>query len=214
MAAAEPSQYLADMTTDPIDQLYKSRKGKIDFLRIPKLLIAAVDGVGDPEGQEFAAAIGALYSVSYTAKFAVKQAGGEPPKVMPLEAQWWIEGVPISQWADVPRDTWHWRAFIVQRQPLTVAKLRAAQRAAAAKQANPTLDRLVFEQYTEGLVAQTLHVGPYAGERPTIDFLHAGILAAGYQLTGRHHEIYLGDPRKSDPAKLRTLLRQPIVARK
>lgn len=199
-------------TIDPIDQLYKVRKGKIDFVKIPRLLIAAIDGVGDPDGPEFAAAIGALYSVSYTAKFAAKAAGLEAPKVMPLEAQWWVEGAPLAGWANMPRKSWHWRAFIVQRKPLTLTMLKAARKDAAVKKPNPALEQLVFEQFAERLVAQTLHVGPYAEEKATIEALHAGLRAEGYEPSGHHHEIYLSDPARTAPARLRTILRQPVVA--
>jgi hypothetical protein len=112
--------------------------------------------------------------------------------------------------ADSDRDRWHWRAMIVQPSPIDAAVIASAVEDARAKKDLPALDQLRYERWEEGRCAQVLHIGPYADENPSIVRLHEGITAAGYRPRGRHHEIYLGDPRRSAPEKLRTILRHPV----
>lgn len=210
---------MSTMTTE-IDTLYKVRRGRVDIVDVPELAYLIVEGNGDPNGAEFREAVQALYAVSYGAHFAVKKERGEAPRVMPLEGLWWADD-PRQQdiitaialgWAtpdDTDRAAWRWRAMIAQLPPIDEEVIAQASGQARAK-AVPALDRLHFQRWREGLCAQTLHVGPYAAEAPTIVRLHEALTAAGYRPRGRHHEIYLGDPRRSAPDKLRTLLRHPI----
>ena len=200
--------------------LYKVRKGSLDIVDVPELGYLAIDGTGAPDGAEFSAAVPALYAVSYAARFMLKKERGDAPKVMPLEAQWWVDDP--AQWdiinavargeatmAETDRDQWQWRAMIVQAEPIDADLIsRAVEQ--SRKKGLAALDRLEYERWTEGLCAQMLHIGPYAEEAPSIVRLHEGIAAAGYRPRGRHHEIYIGDPRRSAPEKLRTILRQPI----
>ena len=199
--------------------LYKVRKGSLDIVDVPELGYLAIDGKA-PDGAEFSAAVPALYAVSYAARFMLKKERGDAPKVMPLEAQWWVDDP--AQWdiinavargeatmAETDRDQWQWRAMIVQAEPIDADLIsRAVEQ--SRKKGLAALDRLEYERWTEGLCAQMLHIGPYAEEAPSIVRLHEGIAAAGYRPRGRHHEIYIGDPRRSAPEKLRTILRQPI----
>jgi hypothetical protein len=206
-------------TASSVLDLYRAHKGRVDVVDVPEILIAAVDGQGDPDGPEFAAAIQALYGVSYPAHFLAMKRLGEAPRVMPLEALWWVEDDAatdtFTQVAtgeasvdDVDRSLWRWRAFIVQPAPLDEDVLAAAVDTAAQK--NPAGPPVIVERWHEGLSAQILHVGPYAAEAPSIVALHDGLTALGYRARGRHHEIYLGDPRRSAPEKLRTILRHPV----
>ena len=111
--------------------------------------------------------------------------------------------------ADTDRDSWRWQAMIMQPAPIDERTVvRAAQQ--ARKKNLEALDELHFERWEEGRCAQILHVGAYSEEAPTVVRLHEGIAAAGYRPRGRHHEIYLGDPRRSAPEKLRTILRHPV----
>ena len=205
---------------ETVSSLYKARRGKVDFIDVPAFSFASVEGQGDPNGAGFEEAIQALYSVSYAAHFAIKKATGEITKVMPLEALWWMVGpnqadlfVKVATgeatMAETDRSSWRWRAMIMQPEPIDAAIVARAVEESRPKQI-PALDLLRFEPWEEGRCAQTLHVGPYAEEGPTIVRLHAAIAAAGLRARGRHHEIYLGDPRRSAPEKLRTLLRQPV----
>lgn len=206
--------------TSSIDALCRGRKGRVDVVDVPELGYLMVSGAGGPEDDEFTEAVQALYAVSYGAHFLAKKAHGEAPKVMPLEALWWVDdpaerdivtavAAGRTTMADSDRDLWRWQAMIVQPDPIDEDTIRSAVEQARRKGV-PALDRLRVERWEEGRCAQVLHVGPYAEEAPTIAQLHEGITAAGYRPHGRHHEIYLGDPRRSAPEKLRTLLRQPV----
>jgi hypothetical protein len=206
--------------TTGVDSLYKARKTVVDIVTVPEFGYVRVDGRGDPYSPDFADAIQALYAVSYGAHFLIKRAQGQAPKVMPLEALWWVEdaqqqnivaavAMGTASMSESDRDRWRWQAMIMQPDPVDSETVAHAVEQARAKSLL-ALDRLRFDRWEEGQCAQTLHVGPYSAEGATIVRLHAGIAAAGYRPRGRHHEIYIGDPRRSDPAKLRTILRQPV----
>jgi hypothetical protein len=210
-------------SAQPVDlsRLYRAKRDVVEFVDVPEISYLTVDGTGDPDGPAFADAIHALYAVSYGAHFAVRKATGVTTKVMPLEALWWSEGADTpavsadpAAWlaaANAARGSWHWQAMIAQPPPIDNATVSAAIEDAKQKEL-PALDRIRFQQWTEGSSAQLMHVGPYTDEGPSVARLHAAIHAAGYVPRGRHHEIYLGDPRRCAPAKLRTILRQPVAA--
>ncbi|MGN6743209.1 MAG: GyrI-like domain-containing protein [Amnibacterium sp.] len=208
------------LTAPLLDSLYTARAGVVDLVDVPELAFLSVSGQGAPEGPAFADAVQALYSVSYTAHFLLEQQRGTAPRMRPLEALWWTEdpeqqrfvtamatGAPSS----APRDpgAWRWQAMILQPREVDGRILAQALHPARARRVR-SLDAVRPLRWTEGRCAQTLHVGPYAEEGPTIARLHAAIAEAGLRPRGRHHEIYLGDPRRSAPERLRTLLRQPV----
>lgn len=191
------------MRTDvDIASLYRARHGVVDIVDVPELWYLVVRGRGAPEGPEFTAAIQALFAVSYGAHFALKKASGSAPHVMPLEALW--SPVPDD------RSRWRWQAMILQPDPIDDDVVRAAWNQASAKNL-PALDKLSFERWTEGRCAQTLHIGPYADETATMQSMQREIRDWGYRSYGMHHEIYLSDPRRCAPERLRTILRQPIA---
>ncbi|HEY8914556.1 hypothetical protein [Lacisediminihabitans sp.] len=199
-----------------LDALFTARKGRVDFVDVPELAFVSIDGEGAPDGEEFQAALKALYAVSYGAHFLVKKQTGAAPRIMPLEALWWVDGVTGEQLAhpeyftESDRDTWRWHAMIGQLPPIDEAVVRRATEQAGAKGGGDAIGALRFERWAEGPSAQILHVGPYATESTSIAALHAGIAAHGSCPRGRHHEIYLGDPRSAAPERLRTILRQPV----
>jgi len=204
-----------------VDALFAVRRGRVDVVDVPEFGFAVVEGFGAPESPAFAEAVQALYSVSYGAHFAVKKALGTAPRVMPLEAQWWIRGAepsdpgedPVAhaaQMMETDRASWRWRAMILQLDPIDEQTVETALAAARESKPSPGLDRLTYLRWTEGTSAQTLHVGPYSAERPTIEALHRSIAERGLVPRGHHHEIYLGDPRRSAPEILRTILRHPV----
>jgi hypothetical protein len=206
---------------DPIlDALYAGKAGRVDIVDVPEFTCLSLSGVGDPDGEQFHAAIQALYATAYSAHFLVKKARGEAPRVMPLEAQWWVEGddhdAIVRAMTEggsvdvVDRSRWHWQALIVQLPPVDSAVIAAATESVRPKVPADVLDRMSLLTWTEGRCAQVLHVGPYAEEQRSLVVLHEGIAAHGMRPRGLHHEIYLGDPRRSAPEKLRTLLRQPV----
>ena len=189
---------------------------------MPEFGYVAVDGRGDPNGPEFADAVQALYSVSYGAHFLIRKQHGEAPRVMPLEGLWWADdpeqqdiitaaALGNASMADLDRTSWRWQAMIMQPDPVAQDTIAEAIEQAPAKSL-PALGRLRYQRWEEGRSAQILHIGPYTAEGPTIVRLHQGIAAAGYRARGRHHEIYLGDPRRAAPERLRTILRHPIYS--
>lgn len=144
-------------------------------------------------------------------KFAVKrQPSGIDFGVMPLEGLWWASD--MKTFTD-DKSAWRWTAMIMQPEPATADIVEEARHQAMAKKSLPALELLRFERFTEGAAAQVMYVGAYRDEAPTIEALHAFIAEQGCVAVGKHHEIYLGDPRRSAPEKLRTVIRQPVAAR-
>jgi len=200
--------------------LYRARAHHVAFLDVPELTYASVQGTGAPEGADFADAVQALFAVSYGAHFLLRKRAGAAPGLLPLEAQWWVEAPDQLELvgrvaagkaspAQLRRVDWHWQAMIALPPPITPRL--AAQAAAQARQRElPGLRRLRWVTWTEGWCGQVLHVGPYEEVWPAIEELHGAIAAAGHRPRGRHHEIYLGDPRRIAPDRLRTILRQPV----
>ena len=179
----------------------------IEVLPIQFLMI---DGQGDPNmAPEYAAAVETLYALAYALKFMVKRGlSGIDYAVMPLEGLWWGAGI---DWHDPSqRVGWQWTMMIMQPELITAELFEQAQAAMRKKKPDLALDRVRLERYDEGPAAQILHIGPYATEGPTVAQLHAFIEQQGRVLRGKHHEIYLGDPRKSAPEKLRTVIRQRV----
>jgi hypothetical protein len=177
---------------------------------VPELSFLMIDGHGDPNtSPDYRDAIAALFSVSYTLKFALKRApGGIDFSVMPLEGLWW--GADLATVVTEDKSTWNWTAMVMQPDEVTSELLADAIVTVARKRSVPAADKLRLERFLEGPAAQIMYLGPYSDELPTIHRLHEFIAAEGYQPTGKHHEIYLGDPRRSAPEKLRTIIRQPI----
>jgi len=209
-------------TGDPlIDALYRVRKGRVEFVDVPELGFVMIDGGGAPGGQAFTDALQGLYSVSYGAHFALRGATGAAPRVMALEALWWVEGAGAQATMErvaagqagmdeSDRDQWQWRAMIMQLPPIDEVVIEQAVTEARTKRDIAALDAVRYERWVEGPCAQIMHVGPYATEAISIVALHKAIAGHGSRPRGRHHEIYLGDPRTAAPEKLRTILRQPI----
>jgi hypothetical protein len=192
-----------------VGRLLKAGEAKPEIVDLPQLQFLMIDGQGDPEhSHEFQDAIGALYTLSYGAKFAMKKSGVDV-HVMPLEALWWTAGRGNFPPKDPAK--WRWTAMIPQPGPVSPELIEVVRDEAKRKKPNAALDKVRFEPFREGRCAQVLHIGPYSAEMPTIKRLHAFIAEHGYRPAGRHHEIYLGDPRRAAPEKLRTVIRQPVV---
>ena len=165
-------------------------------------------GAGAPGGAEFQAKLGALYGYAYTIKFAKKQAGTDSFKVAPLEALWWVAGG--GQAFTAPKRSWRWKLLLRVPPSVHPADLRAARAALRAKGRPATGVRL--ETIAEGSSIQMLHVGAYGDEPGTIARMGAFAHEHHLRFRGRHHEIYLSDPRRVAPARLRTILRHPVAA--
>lgn len=177
---------------------------------VPEMGFLMVDGVGDPNtAPAYREALDALYAMAFTIKFALKKIGGSPEYVVPPLEGLWRSDDP-TDFLLQRKDKWSWSMMIMQPEAVIEAVFQQALAEARKKKALPALDKVRLERFREGLSAQVLHLGSYAAEAPTIEQLHAFIRAQGHQLRGQHHEIYLGDPRKTAPEKLRTVIRQPI----
>ncbi|WP_375173982.1 GyrI-like domain-containing protein [Pseudooceanicola sp.] len=188
--------------------LYSGRNGTWEEITVPPMTYLTATGQGDPGGEVFAAAVEALYSHAYPLKFESK-AAGQDYVVPPLEALWWADDP--ADFVAGNRARWQWKAMVRVPVPVTEAMLSAA-RAKAAKKLGDAAPEVRLEEIDEGLCLQCLHVGPYADEAPVLARLHDEIMPSrGLTFGQPHHEIYLGDPRRTAPEKLRTLLRQPVV---
>lgn len=174
----------------------------------PPVACLAVDGVGEPGGEAYSAAVGTLFAVSYGLRFAVKAAGGEPWAVMPLEGLWWADD--MADYVTGDRARWRWTMLVTQPPVVTAAMVADAVAAATRKGKAPAGERLRLEVLDEGDAVQVMHHGPFATEGPTVAALHAWIAGAGLSLAGKHHEVYLSDPNRVAPERMRTIIRQPV----
>lgn len=188
---------------------YRAAQRRFDLVEVPPLRYAMIDGEGDPNTvPEYVAAVEALYAVSYAAKFRSKRELDRDYVVGPLEGLW--SANDPTTFVTREKSAWSWTMMIWQPDWLTPAVQEAAVASAFAKA--PAVERLRFETLDEGLSVQTLHLGPYDDEGPILARLHDEFMPAeGLRFNGRHHEVYLGDPRRSAPEKLRTILRQPVA---
>jgi hypothetical protein len=180
------------------------------LVEVPPLQFLMVDGQGDPNmAPEYATAVETLYALAYALKFMVKRGPAAIDYlVMPLEGLWWGAGI---DWSDAgQRGGWQWSMMIMQPELVTAELFEQALAETHKKKPALSLGRARLQPYDEGPAAQIMHLGPYAAEGPTIARLHAFIEQQGRALRGKHHEIYLGDPRKTAPEKLRTVIRQPV----
>jgi len=192
------------------------KPGVVRFLRLPVTRCVMIDGDGPAGDVAFTPRMPGLYSTAWTLRFALKRREAVT-KVGPLEGLWWtVDGVTdldVIFGGDpaADRGTWRWTLFIALPDEADDEELDAALAAGRSKLEPAHAADLRIEAFDEGDVAQLLHLGPYAAERPSIERLHTAIAEAGLVPRGRHHEIYLGDPRRGDPAKLKTILRQPVL---
>lgn len=187
------------------------KPGVVRFLEVAPVRAVMVDGDGQPGADTFGTRMPGLYTTAYSLRFALKRRGVER-RVGMLEGLYWsADGATnLDVILGPDRGTWRWTLFIALPDEATDGEVAEALAKGQAKVAPEIAADLRIETFAEGAVAQVLHVGPYADERPTIERLHAAIAAAGLRPRDRHHELYLGDPARSAPAKLRTLVRQPV----
>jgi len=194
--------------------LYKEHKQDYAAPRKPVLLTVApakylsVEGQGKPGGELFKAHLAALYGTAFTIKMTSKFAGRDY-KVMMLEGLWWPlagQSTVSGRW---PKQ-WNWKLLIRTPDFITRKELQKAIAALKAKGKGADVERVKLETLREGRCVQMLHVGPYDQEPQTIEAMKAFAEANDLSLKGPHHEIYLSDPRRVPPERLRTILRQPV----
>lgn len=191
--------------------LYQPPTKEVVRIEVPTMNFLMVDGEGDPNtSQQFTDAVEAVYSLSYTLKFMVKK-GPEAIDygVMPLEGLWWAEDMATFGAGD--KSKWKWTVMIMQPEYITREMVDAAVvEVRKKKKSLVALPKVRFEAFSEGVVAQTMHIGPFSDEGPTVQRVHEFIAGCGCKRSGKHHEIYLSDIRRADPAKWRTVVRQPM----
>lgn len=193
-----------------LKHIYQPSAKQPAILDVPAMAFLMLDGAGDQNtSPAYQAAVEALYGVSYTLKFMSKKQGRDYV-VMPLEGLWW--GTPMGQHSFTQEDKakLKWTMMIAQPDFVTDAMVEHAIAETRRKKGLVNLDDLRFETFEEGTSVQILYLGPYDDEGPTIERLHQFAFDGGYRLRGVHHEIYLNDPRRTAPEKLRTVLRHPV----
>ncbi|MDD5333301.1 MAG: GyrI-like domain-containing protein [Rhodoferax sp.] len=188
---------------------YQASAKEVVQLDVPSFQFLMVDGRGDPNtSPEYAQAVEALFSVSYTAKFMLKKGPQQLDyAVMPLEGLWWADD--MSAFVTGDKAKWQWTLLILQPSFVTPETIQVAIVEVRRKKKLPALDKLRLEDFSEGLCAQVLHVGPFAEEGPTIERLHQFIDERTGR-SGKHHEIYLSDIRRADPKRWKTIIRHPM----
>jgi len=199
--------------------LFKEHKDEYATSKSPVLVktkparYLTVSGEGEPEGERFQNAVGAIYGVAYTLKFSTKKAGGPDFKVAPLEGLWWVEK-GRGNLETAPMSAWSWKLLV--RVPDFVADddLALARKELERKGKGAGAGNVKLETFGEGECVQMLHVGPYDKEPPTLDAMKSFAEEQGMESNGHHHEIYLSDPRRTAPEKVRTILRQPVRRKK
>jgi hypothetical protein len=209
---------MATMLTSPTEAtgfprtLGYPRAGEPRIVDVPDRRCLAADGEGKPGGPEFEAAMGAIYGVAYSLHFLLRDRGVEA-HVPPVECLW-IRRAGEQDWAEGPvafdPSAWRWTLLMPVPTEATDAEIDAARSAAAARRSTEAAQSVDVRTISEGIVVEAMHVGPYASEPSTIASMDELASAHGLAPRGPHHEIYLGDPRRSKPENLRTVLRQPI----
>lgn len=192
--------------------LYAPRRGRFELVTVPPLRYLMIDGHGDPNtSEQYRDALQTIFPLAYALKFLSKRELDRDYTVMPLEALWWAEDMASFTTAR-DKSQWDWTALNLIPDWITDDHVEQARAAVRSRGGAPVLDALRAETLDEGLCVQTLHVGSYDDEAPVLAELHdVFIPESGLTMTGRHHEIYLSDARRTAPEKLRTILRQPVT---
>jgi len=193
-----------------LKHLYKPSTKKVEIVEVPQMNFLMVDGEGDPNtSQSFSDAIEVLYPVSYTLRFTVKKGEmGVDYGVLPLEAIWWSDD--MSAFSTGNKDAWKWTLMIMQPEFITQKMINEAMEEVGKKKNPVSLPLVRFESFKEGREAQTMHIGPFSEEGPTIEKVYLFIEENGSRRVGKHHEIYLSDIRRAAPEKWKTIVRQPM----
>jgi hypothetical protein len=190
--------------------LYNPSTKNVSEVIVPKFNYLMIDGKGDPNtSQEYIDAIQTLCPVAYTIKFGLKKASDIDFGVMPLEGLWWADD--MNDFVAGKKDNWLWTAMIMQPEMVTKEIFDQAVKDVKAKKNPASIDKIRFDSLDEGRSAQIMHIGPYSEEGSNIMKIHAYIKELGGKLSQKHHEIYLSDPRKAAPEKLKTVVRQPFT---
>lgn len=198
-----------------LKHLYAPSAKEPSIVEVPAMRFLMIDGAIE-NGMEpanspaFGAAVEAIYGMAYAIKFASKQHPEHPIDypVMALEGLWWVED---GEFDITRKDNWSWRLMIMQPDHVDEVLFGQVLGKLRAKRDSPMLDALRLATFTEGLCVQLMHIGPYADEPATVARMRRFAEERGYRFEDRHHEIYLGDPRRADPGRLKTVVRHPLA---
>ncbi len=194
--------------------LYKDNKDEYKATPKPALVetrpavYLRISGRGAPGGSEFTDAIGALYGMAFTVKMTRKFAGKRDYAVCKLEAFWPNLN---SEGATADKEQWPWELAIRTPEFVTQKDLGQAAETLLKRGKGTAVQRVTLRSLVEGVCVQALHVGPYEKESTTLARMRSFAGKQGLTAAGAHHEIYLSDPRRVEPSKLKTILRQPVV---
>lgn len=189
-------------------QLYNASSTKVEFVDVPEFQFLMIDGKGNPnESKDFQHSVEALYGLAYTLKFMSKVENNFDYTVMPLEGLWWSDD--LNNFVTNNKNEWLWTLMIMTPKIININNLEIAKKRIMEKKELVLLDQVRLESYKEGKSAQILHIGSYSEEHINIMKIHKTIEEGGLKLVNKHHEIYLSDPRRTAPEKLKTILRQP-----
>lgn len=191
---------------------YRARRGQFRIVELPERRYLMVDGHGDPNtAPAYVAAVEALYPLAYELKFASKRELGRDYVVPPLEGLWWAEDME-SFTGSRDKSQWDWTMMLMVPDWIDQVRVEAAVEQVAAKAPPARLGDVRLEPLSEGRCVQTLHVGSFDDEAEVLERMHHEVIPdQGFRMVGKHHEIYLSDPRRAAPEKLRTILRQPVA---
>ena len=192
-------------------ETYSAPRGRFSIVTVPSLQFLMIDGHGDPNtSKAYQDALTSIYPLAYKLKFFSKGELDRDYSVMPLEAMWWSDDMDSFTSAR-DKSRWDWTLMNMLPEWITREHLDAAREMVAQKGGAAALDAVRLERLDEGLSVQTLHIGSYDDEAPVLDAMHEFIPAHRLQMSGKHHEIYLSDARRTSPDKLKTILRQPVA---
>jgi hypothetical protein len=198
-------------TPDPrqLAALYRPGAKEPVIIDVPPMRFLQLEGIGDIGGATFQEAVSALYGLAYPVKFAAKKQLGLAYKVAPLEGLYWHPDGDADFDPD-NRVTLSWRLMLMVPDEVSGEFINDVREKVAAKKNPPRLSDIRLQTFSEGTSVQVLHIGPYAEETPTVERLFAFAEERGYEITGDHHEIYLGDPNRAAADKLKTVLRYGV----
>ncbi len=195
--------------------LYAPSPKNVEVVDVPGMNFVMIDGAIEPgkgpgTSPLFQENLQALYGIAYTLKFMIKQRKVEPVDypVMALEGLWFAED---GHFDINVKDNWSYTVMIMQ--PDLVTKTVFDESLAQLRQKKgdqPIFSRLRLESFREGLCVQIMHIGPYVDEPATVARMESYAQEKGYALSHKHHEIYLGNPLRAQPSKLKTILRHPL----
>ena len=191
-----------------LKEFYNPPAGEATLVKLPPMKYIMVDGSGEPGGESFTQAMGVLYNVTYTMKFRAKKLLKKDYDMMAPEGLWWMKGNKIDM---AHRDKWLWTLMIVVPDFVNEKLFRDSVAEVRKRKNPPGLGKARLETLEERTCLQIMHIGPYASEPESISKLDAFAKEHNYRMVGKHHEIYLGDPRRAAPSKLKTIIRHPVA---